>query len=360
MIGRGRHNDIYLYEVTKQDLLFDDELAASYQAGNVLMFADKRTVALGAEFARAEDLAAAREYLTQREHNDNTPAQESLQPDQQPNHESPAMPSASVSQALLHEESLREFAEKIEQRDELLRDLAETLKTQRRDNELLHEQLEQARAQLAVDEIRHNELVGDLQHVSEETYTIENTLEKVIDEKFMLEQELAERITELVELSLQNDDLRRQLIESDRSSVRADGSPTGTTPMDGASPGNASVNGGPMSGVSRGPTESAWSGEPLPLDGARTDSGFSPEQDSRVLTMASGKKIHILHEFPAAPRPTPVARVARSLVSVFRIVAIALFAVLLLATASIVTTAQVNGITYGSALDLVLRSLNLS
>jgi hypothetical protein len=76
--------------------------------------------------------------------------------------------------------------------------------------------------------------------------------------------------------------------------------------------------------------------------------------------MASGKQIHILHEFPAAPKLSLSARAGHTLISGLRIVMIVLFAALALAAASVITTAQVNHISFGDALDLVLRSLNLA
>jgi hypothetical protein len=327
VIGRGKHNDVYLYEVTDQDLLLDAGVPVAYCAGNILMFADRRNVNLGNELACAEDLATAKEYLMHGGWQSG-----------QTEHESDSKLAALTSRIRSQDESLRNLTEKIEQRDELLRDLSETLKTQKRDNELLHEQLEQARAQLAVDELKHNELVDDLQHVSMETHTIEGTLERVMDEKFRLEQELAERITELVELNLQNDDLRKQLIEPARLSPPP---------------------------LSVGPVEPAAI-EPATMD-VSPDKAESPSaqdaqdvQDARVLTMASGKKIHVLHEFPTAPRQSPVAHAGHVLLSVSRVMAIVLCAILLLSVASIIATAQVNGISYGTALDSIIKSTGLS
>jgi hypothetical protein len=322
VIGRGKYNDVYLYEVTDQDLLLDTGVPVAYHAGNILMFPDRHNVNLGSEFACAEDLTAAKEYLMHGGWQSG-----------QTEHENDSKLAALASRIRSQDESLRNLTEKIEQRDELLRDLSESLKAQKRDNELLHEQLEQARAQLAADELKHNELVDDLQHVSMETHTIEGTLERVMDEKFRLEQELAERITELVELNLQNDDLKKQLIEPAR--------PSSFT----------------------GPAEPA---EPAAMDASPDEAEFPSAQDARdaqdarVLTMASGKKIHVLHEFPTAPRQSPAAHAGRVLLSVSRIMAIVLCAILLLSIASVTATAQVNGISYGTALDSIMKSVGLS
>jgi hypothetical protein len=318
VIGRGKYNDVYLYEVTDQDLLLDTGVPVAYHAGNILMFADRRNVNLGNELVCAEDLAAAKEYLMHGGWQSG-----------QTEHESDLKLAALASRIRSQDESLQNLTEKIDQRDELLRDLSETLKTQKHDNELLHEQLEQARAQLAVDELKHNELVGDLQHISMETHTIEGTLERVMDEKFRLEQELAERITELVELNLQNDDLRKQLVEPTRLS--------------------------PSSGL----TEPVADGSPDEVESLSARDARDA-QDARVLTMASGKKIHVLHEFPTAPRQGPVAHAGHVLLSVSRVMAIALCAFLLLSVASVIATAQVNGISYGTALDSIMKSVGLS
>jgi hypothetical protein len=320
MIGRGKHNNVYLYEVTEQDLLLDDGLENIYHAGTVLMFTDRREVGLGNEFARGEDLAAAKEYLDQSDWHDDR---------KDSAYESEL--AALTSQVILRDESLRDLTEKIEQRDELLRDLSESLKSQRQDNELIHAQLEQARTQLVVNEIRHNELVGDLRHVSEETHTIENTLERVMEEKFKLEQELAERITDLVELNLQNDDLKKRISES-RSSIDSPTLAETTTSI--------------FADAADEPS-SASDPESLPT-----------ESDAHVLTMASGKKIHVLHEFPTAPRQTTSARIGHAFASGLRVALVILCAILLLGVASVVTTAHVNEISYGAALDLIMRSLS--
>jgi hypothetical protein len=341
MIGRGRYNDIHLYEVTEQDLLFDDGITATYRAGNVLMFADKRAVGLGSELARADDLAAAKEYLTRKLMHTRQQDDRSRQEDQpEPIRQALVEP---IPEVVSQDEGVRRLTEKIEQRDELLKDLAESLKAQKHDNELLYEQLEQARRQLAIDELRHNELVNDLQHVSEETFTIESTLEKVIDERFRLEQELAERITELVELSLQNDDLKKQMDRLEQS-VGTSSSARSTQLVAGT-------------GADENAAKPAMQST---AENPDTDEGLSTEQNPRVFTMSSGKKIHVLHEFPTAPKPTLVTHANHVFATVLRMAAIILFAILVLGAASIIATARVNDISYGDALDLIAQSLNLS
>jgi regulator of replication initiation timing len=325
MIGRGKHGSVYLYEVTEQDLLLDDSASKCYSPGNVLLFADRRCVGLGAEFAFAEDLAAAREYLDQRAAA--TQAVDAGSVDAPPPHTALPSQEASLPSAVLHDESLKALTEKIEQRDGLLSDLAESLETQRQDNELLLAQLERARTQLAVDELRHNELVGDLQHVSEETHTIETAFERVMDEKFRLEQELAERITELVELSLQNDDLKKRLVEPAPES-------------------------GSVRQVAKAPDKGdAPSSEPA-LNGLNTE---QPE----VVTTASGKQIHILHEFPTSPKQEGGTRGVRLFMRGLRFAMAFLLALAVLLCASTVATARANDISYGAALDLITKGFDL-
>ncbi|MDR1013881.1 MAG: hypothetical protein LBL86_02725 [Coriobacteriales bacterium] len=333
MIGRGRHNDVYLYEVTEQDLLLGDEIVGGYRAGNVLMFGDRRRIDLGSELAHAKDLDEAKEYLSRGGWKGGQ-----LENDYQ---EKLAVLTERIS---TQDKDLRGLAEKIEQRDELLRDLAENLASQKQDNELLHTQLEHARAQLAVDELRHNEMVDDLQHVSEETLTIGNTLERVMDEKFKLEQELAERITDLVELNLQNDDLKKQLTD-----------PLGA--MSGApSPARAPV---PARPHPASPTGNGASEGDI-RDWPEGTSGRPAVPGPQAHALSSDKEIHVLHEFPAAPRTPAGLRAGHALFSALRIMAIALLALLVLGMTSILATAQVNGTTLGAALDLLMKGIGLA
>jgi len=319
MIGCGKYRDVYLYEVTEQDLLLKETAGLAYDAGNVLMFQDKRTIDLGYEFARADDLLSAKEYLDQHAHLDTS---SSIEREREL--------SVLATRITQQDTRLEELSEQIAQRDELLRDLAESLNSQRQDNELLHSQLVKAQKQLAVDELKQNELVDDLQHVSSEVYTIEVALERVMEEKFKLEQELAERITELVELDLQNNDLRKQLEQ----------------------PGSL-----PGCNVS---TQQSKPWEVAQKRVAKSDHGETAGSDARVVTMASGKQIHIFHEFPTTPKMTLSSHARRLAFSCMRICVLALVATFVLGFVSIVATAQVNDISLGTALDLIIESLKLA
>ncbi|MDR2587340.1 MAG: hypothetical protein LBC23_03650 [Coriobacteriales bacterium] len=258
MIGRGKQGAIYLYEVTEQDLLFSAGPRQQYRPGNVLLFADKRAVRLGAELAVAEDLSTAREYLAARE--------------QAPN----------------------------------------------------------------------------------------NRFEELADEKLKLEQELAERITELVELSLQNDDLRKQLAES-RPSGEGDTlsacvpetearSAAGAAGTPGAA-GTAGALG--AAGTTDSPVAAST------LNTPNTPSTPTPSSAPEVLTTASGKKIHIMHEFPTPPAHAPGMHALRLLARALRVAATILLMALLLVCVSTVATAQANDISYGAALDLITKGFGL-
>jgi len=326
MIGRGTFQDVHLYEVTEQDLLLEHQMNQAYRCGNILMFTDRRTVELGRELARADDLHSAREYL-------NTRCSPNLQSNPDYEHRLESL----TTRITCQDESLKELSKQIAQRDELLRDLAETLNIQKQDNELLHVQLAKAHEQLAADELKHSELFDDLQFISGETHAIETALERVMEEKFQLEQELAERITELIELNLQNDDLRKQL----------DG------PL--AGPECTPLQGHKTQERPQGRPQAAGIAAPV-----RANLPGTVEGAARAETMDSGKQIHILHEFPTTTRKSPAAQVNRLAFALLKICVILAVSLLLLGTASVVATAQVNNISFGTALDLIIESLGFS
>ena len=352
MIGRGKYKHVYLYEVTEQDLLLKNSMGPAYHLGNVLMFADKHNVDFGNEFACADDIDAAKEYLDAEgkvegstwggeAQNDNSAAGnanlgagrdtggKTIAPTE---HKAQGNGSTQGNNAP-HGESIASLTQRIEQRDELLRDLSESLKAQREDNELLHAQLELTRKQLAVGELKHSELVDDLENVSKETHSISSTLERVMEEKFQLESELAEKITELVEVHLQNDDLRRQLEAPMLSTPRATATPIA-------------------------PTELAPQ-----LVQASAAAIIQPQQnlspDTTVLTMSSGKQIHILHEFPQHSKPAGLSRAGRALLAFFRVAVVLLSLAVITCAAGIVTTASLNDVSYGKALDIILSGVGI-
>jgi hypothetical protein len=263
MIGRGRQGAVYLYEITEQDLLLDANLLQRYRPGNVLLFADKRGICLGAELAIAEDLAAAREYLATRAQTGSS----------QPGRET------------AHDESLRSLTEKIAQRDEFLHELAESLKVQKQDNEQLIAQLEQLRTQL-------------------------------VESKPLCAPDAPNACVSK---------------ESAADTVGASGT-TGTT--------DTAVPSG-TAGVS---------------DASASDTPSTP----KVLTTTSGKKIHVLHEFPAPSKRLRGTRGLRLLVRMSRIAGALLLMLLFFTCMSTVATARANDISYGEALDLITKGFGLS
>jgi len=306
MISRGNHNDFYLYEVTEQDLLLPNCQQGDYRVGNVLIFANKRQISLGNELARADDIDAAHEFL-----------------DSQAASSSPTFVDApSPSRP---EEPQEDLVNKIAQRDELLRELSESLKSQEQDNELLYAILETTRERLALEEARREEIIDDLQMASAETLSMDSTLERVMEEKSQLEQELAERITELLDLNLQCDDLKQRLAESQVETTEE-----GRLPAD----------------------QEQVAGQQSSSDGADAD-------NSQLVTMASGKQIRIYHEFPNKQKLGAATRFSLLVTGALRIAGIIIVAALVMLGTSVFATAKVNGCSFGAALDLLLKSLGL-
>jgi len=363
MINRGRHNHLHLYEVTKQDLLIPTEKAAGYHPGNVLIFADKKAVDLGNELARADDMATAREYLA----NSETLLYEHIQ---------------------VLESQIKDYTTRIEQRDGLLRDISDDLRYERDTAAFLQKQLDEAQYQLEIEALSKHELVGDLQHVSAETHTVEIALEKTVNEKIRLEQELASHLADLVELNLQNDDLKRQLssVTGSLASSPPGSSPPGSSPPGSSPPGSSPpVSSPPGSSppVSSPPASSPpASSSPItnasapaspaldptavqtPLfvpehqDGSmrQTTEGFGePQEDGRVLTVSSGKQIHIYHEFSVPPARSKRAMASMVLRTILRVIGVVLVVAALSVILSVVATAQLNDVSFGEALDLLIK-----
>jgi regulator of replication initiation timing len=313
VISRGRYNEYYLYEVTAQDLILKTEATTNYRVGNVLIYPDKKNIGLGCEFARADDVFAAKEYLDGDE----------LQP---------------LAQTRQQEEEIADLRVRIELRDGLLSDLAESLNEQKEKNEQLNDQLIEAQAQLMVDELSRDELVGDLEQISAETHTIETALERTLNEKDALEQELATRITELLDLNLQNDELKRALKpQATEATLANQGVGSAASGAGAAKPSSLS-------------DESAASSAAVAAQQAAP-------QDEQTLTMPSGRQITIMHQFPTPPKRTAAASFMQLIWNVSRIVIIVVVSLMLLFALSVVATAQANDITYGDALDLLVRSI---
>jgi hypothetical protein len=291
VISRGKHGEYLLYEVTEQDLLLKSEAVAAYRVGNVLIFADRKSIGFGNELARADDIFAAKEYL-----------------------ETSSPQATALTRRF--ESELEALREKIDQRDELLRDLADNLRIQKVENELLLQRLQESQELIATAELSRSEMVDDLHQVSAETQMMEANLQRTFDEKAQLEQELASRLTEIVELNLLNSELSRQIQHADAA--------------------------GDVGLLAPGSLAAA----PEAADGAQ------------VLTMTSGRQVHLYHEFPYTARSGLPGRLSGGVRSVLRIVLVAAAAVAVLLATSVLATAAANQVSLGEALDVLVGSLN--
>ena len=294
---------------------------ADYVAGNVLLFDSRQQIQIGQELARADDLACALEFLNE----DQTVSDE-----------------ASLVEGI--NEQIQQLNLRIEQRDGLLHDLVEKLKLLQDENELLGLMLEQTQDQVALNAASQEEMMGDLEEVSANTMLVETNLERVMEEKFALEQELAEKITALIESSMINDDLQRQL--------------------DGLHPDESEAGYGLVAGdglVAGGGVLVAGGGEMVAGGGASAVVEPRPEPETettnQVLTMSSGKQIHVYHEFPATDRRGPVQRLKTGGMRLVRGSALVMLVVILTLVGSVIATSQSNGISQGQALDMILQSV---
>ncbi|MCL2883062.1 MAG: hypothetical protein FWF30_01150, partial [Coriobacteriia bacterium] len=202
-----------LYEVCADDLA-DNAAAAGYSPGNILLFAADSKPELGAELAKADDLAATLEFLGVAGYEPESPEGPALEnyagqrgigaqgggaqglggQGGEAGHDEVrdnTAPSASEPENQRLKANIRELAERIEQREGLLTDLSETLKSQRQENEILRAMLDESSTELAVNRLTRQELANDLQEASANSLTVETALERVLEEKYQLEQEVA-------------------------------------------------------------------------------------------------------------------------------------------------------------------------
>ncbi|MDR2956861.1 MAG: hypothetical protein LBU61_01585, partial [Coriobacteriales bacterium] len=226
-----------------------------------------------------------------------------------------------------------------------LSELNDRLRLQKDENELLQLLLDQTQTQVALNAASQDELIEDLKQASANTMVIEGSLEKIMEEKFQLEQELAEKITELMESSMANDDLRRQLDGKQESEIGQQDSfapPTGQ------------------------PVTTAVSQPVMPtIDPALLPTTCQPNlpvsatepATNQVLTMSSGKQIYVYHEFPALARRSPTDRIKSFSWSFVKTCTLLAAAVLLTLVGSVFATSLNNGISYGEALDLILTNV---
>jgi len=305
MINRGHFNGHFLYELTEQDLLLSDYCWQGYKAGNVLIYTDRHDVRLGSQIARADDLESAREYLA-----DGRMDRQAAGAGGGGRADSPG------GQTDSRDSQIDSLSNMLCQRDELLRDMADSLEVQKDHNQMLSAQLDMAKQRLTADSISRDELLGDLQNASAEQLSVEQALALSVHEKNELEGELAKMIADLVELRLQKDDLERQL------------------------------------------TASALPASPQPateaLEPAKAQGG-----DTEILTMASGKQVYVYHQFPEAKRRNLAGSLSLAANAIARIAVLLLLALVLVLATSVAATAHLNGISPGESLNLILSSLGM-
>ena len=343
MLFRGKHHGYYLYELTKTDLIWEESDRLSYQTGNVLLFINKKDVALGLEQVKADDLTTALDYL------EGTVEYVEEKHDTHNN-----------------EESLKQLLAKSEAKvlwlDGYLKDLTSDLESQRYSNQLLIAQLESLREQISIEQISRNEVIGDLELVSAETCRIDKELQEAIGAKAKLEQELAARICELIELDSANTDLQKRLNNRsyEEESVAGAAPPAGVASASAATspeitvPPNTSC---PLPTPQGSPAKNPGSAPPdlqnvTPLKGGVT----APTPDVQIFTSPTGKQIHVYHEFSTL-KGRALRRRIPALNAVARVVLLLIAGVIILLVGSIAATAHFNNLSLGEALDTTLKTL---
>ncbi|MDR3135961.1 MAG: hypothetical protein LBU07_00760 [Coriobacteriales bacterium] len=354
MLSRGRRDNLYLYELTEQDLVLQDAQEGDYAVGNIVIFSNKKDIALGREIAKADDLATAHEYLKN--------STELL-----------------VRHLRSLEARLSEQSANIDGRDTLLRELAEDLESQRYSNQLLITQLEQLKEQVNIERLSREEVVDDLEQISAATYSKDIELSRVIEDKLTLEQELAAMIADLIELNAQNEDLKRRLekplsAEDSLPEIALLDSTIKSLPTEDksckppalqAGSSSTSVSAAAPTAAAHGPGGAALPGSTSPGTNASADGHAAAGSDAaagagfdEVVTMSSGKQIHLYYDVPllqngrrhsAGNRVTSIARFFLTL----------LVAAAVILVASILATASMNDMSLGAALDSILKSLGL-
>lgn len=300
MLYKGKRNGYYLYELTEADLVLHASGQKDYHAGNVLLFSHKRQISLGLEAVKADDYETALAYLNKSEDFDEIAREE---------------------QALtVLKQQLAQSEASLKHRDGLLQDLTADLASQRSSNDMLIAQLETLREQIQLERITRSEVIGDLEFASAETLRKEQQLQEAIDAKTKLEQELAERICELLELNFANEDLQKTLEEQ-------------------------------MTHTSFEPPSSLQKKAKTAVE----DHGADPAT-TQTLTLPSGKQIQIYHEFGNAQQTRRIKSSAMFW-GILRIFALLAVAALLLIATSVVATAYFNDLSFGEALDVFLKAL---
>ena len=365
MLYKGKRDGFFLYELTEADLIWEQQGQSRYEVGNVLLFTNKKDISLGSESVKADDLVTALDYL-----GGNV---EFMEPKTGPELDTVSL-----------EERLAESEAKVEWLDNLLRDVSADLSSQRDSNQILIAQLEGLHEQVNIEKLSKREVIGDLEVASAETYRIDRELQEAIDAKTLLEQELAESICKLMELDSANSDLQQRLVERTyESPVAQDGAvsdaPRVLPPAEGAAAfpveldatafpeiaaatnlerASSSTREGDTTALKEGADSttrdstaaSTPEGATASTREAATPNGF------QVFTSSAGKQIHVYHEFPLSK-----SRSRQRGVAVFqglaRVIGLAVVGLLVFIAGSVIATAALNDITFGEALDTILKTV---
>jgi hypothetical protein len=246
------------------------------------------------------------------------------------------------------EQKIQELSTEIAQRDELLRDMSENLRSERDTSEYLKASLDAAETKLEIKELSCDEMVDDLQQVSIDIRAVERELDRVKGEKTGLEMELATHIADLMDLECQNTDLKRHLglmeppqAQAIKPKAQTEAQPTqdlqAETPQ--AKISEAETLRTPDAAATASP-----SANPNPL----TESGADPGQ---VVTVSSGKQIHVYHEFSTPPAPSLRAGFSLAAKMALRAAVILIVVLAPFIAISTLATAKVNHLSIGEAFD---------
>lgn len=311
MVYRGKREGFYLYEVTESDLILETQDQAQYHVGNVVLFSDKNDISLGRESAKADDFATALEYLSEKSDISATPLA----------YESEYL--ASLKRQLQQSEA------DVRKRDELLYDVTSQLDSQRYSNQMLIAQIANLREQMSIEQITRDEVISDLEVASAETFRMDQELQETLEAKMQLEQELAARICDLLELDSEKEELQKRLSEngSDEAAVQASEDAEHKSDKPNIQENNT-------------------------LD---TSSATGRIRDTEVITLPSGKQIQINHEFPAA-KPAKQQSAARIVLGAARVLVLIIIALVVFVAGSVVATAHFNNLSFGEALDVILKN----
>jgi hypothetical protein len=369
MIRRGRQDDILLFEVTEQDLLDSELVPTSYQVGNVLLFDSQQSIRIGSELARADDILCAVEFLSNGafsaacdcETDCDCKTECNCAHEHEEADDSSLEPPEPSTEKTLHDE-IMQLKLYLEQRDGLLSDFSERLRVQQDENQLLNLLLEQTQFQIALESASRDELMDDLKQVSASTQMVELNLEHVMEEKFMLEQELAEKITELIESSMINDDLRRQM--EDAAEHAPEPATLGTVAFELAgSEVSQTMLAAELESSSEPGVVPAVVGAGLTAPDLVVETELSPlsapvleRENSQVLTMSSGKLIHVYHEFPSLTKRRPLQVLTAFGQSLSKALGLLVLTALVTLLASVVATSLTNHVSMGEALDMIMKS----